>query len=220
MRFFCALCALILLLSSCSLLGEQDAGRTPALSDDLAFSDGGSQDDSASGTPDTVPPELRDRGGVLRVGVAATTWADPALIDEASKWMNKLATPGTSDYGDIGLDTLAELLTRQWNDFDLHLAGIRAQHMSAAGRDIRRHRLDKTRTAASKALDAAGVGDIDDDGDIDGFDWFVFGICADASGPLTGMPTGCTVFDFDSDSNIDLVDASGLQKESADLLSR
>lgn len=77
-----------------------------------------------------------------------------ALIDEASKWMNQLASPGASEYGDVDVDNLAELLTRQWSGFDTHVAGIRAQHMSAAGRELRQHRLEKTRTAAEVALDA------------------------------------------------------------------
>lgn len=80
-----------------------------------------------------------------------------ALIDEASKWMNKLASPDTSEYDAIDLHNVADLLTRQWNDFDAHIAGIRAQHTSVAGRELREHRLDKTRAAGHEALDKLGV---------------------------------------------------------------
>lgn len=85
MRSLCAaLLSLLLLFSGCSLLGDPgDAGIKDGPGQDLAFGD-----DRA---PSTVAPELRDRGGVLRVGVAATTWADPALIDEAREGEQQIA---------------------------------------------------------------------------------------------------------------------------------
>ncbi len=93
MRIRCAILSLVLLLSGCSLLSDQDVA--PANGDptgDLAFGDDPqSEDSTADAPPETVPRELRDRGGVLRVGVAATTWDDPALIDEAREGEQQVA---------------------------------------------------------------------------------------------------------------------------------
>ncbi len=95
MRFLCAaVVSLLFLLSGCSLLSEQDgAAVDTAPEGDLAFSEG-AFGDGAFGNPDppvTIAPEFRDRGGVLRVGVAATTWDDPALIDEAREGEQQVA---------------------------------------------------------------------------------------------------------------------------------
>ncbi len=66
---------LVLVLSSCSLLdGSDTAGRPETSSDGLAFSE--------TVATSTVPLALRDRGGVLRIGVVGSTWDDPAAIDE------------------------------------------------------------------------------------------------------------------------------------------
>ncbi len=119
MRLLCLWVLIVLLASSCSLV---DAGTSAAPDEQIS-----SPPDSAIAfgdePPATIAPEARARGGILRVGVVATTWDDPAAIDEANSGEQQLADLLFDGLTDMGADgVLSPAIASSWAADDDGLA--------------------------------------------------------------------------------------------------
>ncbi len=220
MRFLCAiLFALLVFGSGCSVVSDL-AGTTDDTPTDLAFSD-----DTDGSSPVTVAPELRDRGGVLRVGVVATTWNDPALIDEASDGEQQVADllfDGLTSIDDGGL--LQPAIATSWSaspdatsfTFELDPEARFSNGFAIAPDDVK-YSLDRVvnlgtaSLAANQLVDVASIDVLDSSVVITLTQPFadlprllaspIFGIVPAGSGDADGIPVTSSSLKVIADSN-------------------
>ncbi|MDH3705959.1 MAG: TetR/AcrR family transcriptional regulator [Acidimicrobiia bacterium] len=114
------------------------------------------------GSPSTVSmSEVADMAGVSLRTLYRYFPTKAELLDAAGSWFDEQPR---HDRAHTGVDTtnLLAFQRQLWVEFGAHLAAVRAQHNSPAGRELREHRLAQQRAEVGAAYDALGL-DLDDD---------------------------------------------------------
>ena len=101
-------------------------------------------------------PAVAERSGVSVRTIYRRFPTKEALLDaitDAPAEAARALVPGR-----LTVEHLAVYLSQLWRDFAARLDYVRANHASAVGRDLRRHRLPRNRADAEHGLALAGIG--------------------------------------------------------------
>ena len=110
-----------------------------------------------SGSPATVSmPDVADAAGVSLRTLYRYFPTKADLLDAAGSWFDERPR---HDRAHTGVDTtnLHEFQRQLWAEFGAHVAAVRAQHHSPAGRELRAHRLAPQRAEVGAAYDQLGL---------------------------------------------------------------
>jgi AcrR family transcriptional regulator len=117
------------------------------------------------GNPVTVSvPAVAARAGVSVRTLYRYFANKDELMEAGGRWFDEAARGAIG--GDVTAGNRQQYLRRLWSDFATNIAAVRAQHASAAGRDLRQRRLAAARAlvdaAVPETLDGRERGDVVD----------------------------------------------------------